>query len=349
MKKTLRILVGIGAVATMVALAVPQAYAQGGVACNPTKRMGAQQQATSVGIITIDTTTHGFPTGPIGDGTIKGSWWAKGGGASNNSGGPHFAGPNLCPCESGHLWCKTGTAAVGANLGIIAQVGQAGCNQTLACPNGADLVTVVEDVSADGKDAGFIMYIVDDSNATIRAWDHSRTANPAAGAVSTQIMERFPTADVQMSSGPPPDTTITSDYASVSINFHGVSGGAANTPRNSTEGILSYDVCVFHGTADPGRARTLWDCTTEGVSVAYDNNPPGSSTSHAYLVPCNPPNDPNNTFVAVGLTYVDNVKSFYVGQSTEVECNPAIADPDDQKVRRPDSFDSRRRGVSRGR
>jgi hypothetical protein len=347
MKRTLKIMLGIGVVAAMVALTIPQAHAQGGVACFPTKRMGAQQQANAAGRITIDTTTNNFPTAPLADGTIKGSFWVRGNPA-NNSGGPHFAGPNLCACETGQSWCKTGSGAVGANLGIIAQIGQAAplCNQTLNCPNGEELVTVVEDINSTDTDAGFIMYIVEDFTQFTRAFDHSRTANPNPGNVSTQIMERFPTVDTQSSSGPPPNTTITSDYANVTINFHGVSGGAANTPRSPTQGIDSYDVCVFHGTSDPGRARGLWDCVVEGKSIAYTDPGPGSDLNDAFLVPCNAPNDPDNTFVAIGLTYVDGVESEYVGASTEVECNPAIADPDDIK-RRPDSFDSRRRPVSR--
>ena len=65
-------------------------------------------------------------------------------------------------------------------------------------------------------------------------------------------------------------------------------------------------------------------------------------------MPC--PTTTNNTYVAVGLTFDGLIPSFYVGKSTEVECDPSIADPDSpSELRRARPSLQRTPGGGRGR
>lgn len=331
MNRALKLILALGVVAMVVALAMP-AHAQ----CATSNAFGATGSKGVAGRVFIATAANGFPS----DGNESGSFWERGA-ANNNNGGPHFAGPETCGCTAGNTWCQTqGVADMSVN-GLLSSptcvMGPAGY-----CEVGKTLVWVIEDTSNDDSDAGFISYQVDYSTTTVRPFDHSRTANPAPQAITTHTMESFPTVDVQSSSGPPPNTTLENNYANVVINFHGVTGGGANTPVdspvNAGGAIQAYDVCTFRGAADPGRDRSLWTC--DGADqVPYTQS--AADLTDSFAVPC--PDGDLDTFVAVGIEFVDGIKSVNVGRSTAVECNPTIADPDQVKPRRQDRLGSRGR------
>jgi len=315
----------------IVAMAMP-AHAQ----CAVPQGFGATGDKGVAGRIFVATAVNGFPT----DGNEKGSFYQRDD-TTNNSGGPHFAGPETCGCVAAPNWCLISPS--GVDLSLNGAMSTPTC-LTPACQEDTTFVFVVEDQNDDGTDAGFIAYQVDWSTQTVRAFDHARTADPAPMALTTHVMERFPTVDVQSSTGPPPTTELTSDYANVVINFHGVEGQADNPvdPDVASGGsIAAYDICTFRGTADPGRERVAdgWACAP-GDQIVYTN--PVGDLSGTFDVPC--PDTDIDTFVAVGIEFVGGVSSVYVGESTAVECNPTIADPpSDVKPRRQDRLGTRGR------
>jgi len=328
MKGTLRILAGLGTVAVLAALVAPAALAQ----CPAAREFGAFGGKTNTKII-ID--TNGLQDANLEVGTF----WESGN-SNTNAGGLHFNSPPLCPSQ--------GNAALGAlpwwQQGIAGSLNQPpfrairgfvaspGCEMNLCPSNGAFLTVVVEDQTGDGSDAGFTAYTVDETPAKPRWWDHGRTENDVIGNF-THIMNRFPKVDVTSSTGPPPNTRVNNQYADLAINFHGVSG-AVNTPLPASNTLASYDIMMFHGLdipGDPGRARSLW---TQLKSIPYSD---AAVVGDNIQVSC--PDTAGDTYLAVGVTYKGGsgpaVKSFYVGASTRVECNPNIADPDDKPTIRP--------------
>jgi hypothetical protein len=316
----------------IIAIAAP-AQAQ----CAVTQIFGATGDKAEAGRIFIATAVNGFPT----DGNEKGSFYDRDNAQGNNNGGPHFAGPDLCTCLGGPNWCRISPS--GVDLSIVGAMSSPTCQTSGPCQEEKTFVFIVEDQNDDGTDAGFITYQVDWSTQTLRAFDHARTADPNPMALTTHVMERFPTVDVQSSSGPPPTTQLNNDYANVVINFHGVEGLADNPvdPDTANGGsIAAYDICTFRGTADPGRERVADGWTCAGADQIVYTNPAGP-VSASFDVPC--PDTDLDTFVAVGIEFVGGVDSVYVGESTAVECNPTIADPDEVKPRRQDRLGTRGR------
>ena len=314
MRKSLRILIGLGVAALILAVAMPSSFAQ----CPQAREFGAQGNGTLTARIKIAT-----PVCPNDGNEFGGIWDATNSGI--NAGGPFFGTPDTCSISTGldgGPWWLTGGKFLGANSGIQGFVASPTCIMTL-CPGvTGQLMTVVEDVSPDGTDACVIAYLVDETPAAVRWYDHGRTIGGVPGTSGTQIMETFPTVDVTGSSGPPPGTTTTQDYRDVAINFHGALG---STAAPASAGIVSYDVVYFHGAGDPGRDRSLW---TPLKSIPYTD---AGVVGDTVAVPC--PSETAITYMAVGLTYAGGVESVLVGKSTAVECDPNLAVPQEPAKR----------------
>lgn len=326
MKGSLKVLTALGATVVVAALLAPAALAQ----CAAAREFaGFGGKASITPVIRIDTT-------PLQDtGNEIATFWESSTSA-NNAGGEHFGLPSTCPSQGGGgalpWWQQGNTTFIPAPFrGIRGFIASPGCTMTLCPGAGASLTVVVEDQTADGSDAGFIAYTVDETPPATRWWDHGRT-QPAGGVPGnyTHQMELFPKVNVTSSSGPPPGTTVTNSYANVDVNFHGATG-AANTPLPASSTIASYDIMMFHGATDPGRHRTAgW---TQLKSIPYSD---AAVVGDQIAVPC--PDGVGDTFLAVGVTYKGGagpaVKSVLVGRSQAVECDPNIAQPDDD-VQKP--------------
>lgn len=323
MKGSLKVLAALGATAMVAALLAPAALAQ----------CPAGREFANFGGMSTVTPVYRIDTNGLQDNNNEiGTFWESSN-SNNNAGGQHFGVPSTCPTQgvngvSAPWWLQGTTTYIPPPFrGIRGFVASPGCTMTLCPNNGASLTVVVEDQTADGSDAGFIAYMADETPAATRWWDYGRTA-PANGVPGNyqHTMERFPKANVTSSSGPPPGTTVTNGYANVDVNFHGVSG-AGNTALPASSAIASYDIVMFHGGSDPGRQRSAWSPLK---SIPYSD---AAVVGDQIAVPC--PDTAGDTFLAVGVTYKGGagpaVKSVLVGGSTAVECNPNIAQPDDDK------------------
>lgn len=324
MKRTFELFLGIGVAVAVVVTLIPAAH---GAPCLPAREFGAQGNASLTGRIIIDTTTHGYPN----DGNeIQSLWDAVNGSGSfsaNGANGGHVPAPTDVCDEALNDWYKTGTMLLGANSGIQGFIGTTNCGN-LNCPIGGEEISVlVED--SNGSNAGFILYTVDGTPAGIRFYDHARTAgiDGAGGATATQVFENYPTVDVIGSAGPPPNTTVTSNYLDLALNYHGADATAA-----ASSGVQSYDIVAHHGPSSPGRNRAAYNL---GVikQIPYGDS---GENGDAVDVPC--PTEVDDTFLAVGATFVDpstgGLASVFVGDDTAVECDPNIADPDGPRIQR---------------
>jgi hypothetical protein len=301
----------------IVSLVSSAAFAQ----CSPARRAAMRGDAATHGRVGVNVFSH-IPV--LNNQTEVGSIWESGN-PGNNTGGPHFGGLNTCPSATsgpaaGTPWWITGgagTQPAGARS-IEFFIGSGICFMP-ACPN--SLTVLVEDVTADGSDAAYYLTTVDAIPANaVRVYDFSR--GDAASQPSNDVthpMWNLPRVDVQSSSGPPPNTTLTNAYQNAEVAVWGA--GPFGGP---TQQVTHYDIYAVHAPAPPGRARTLWGAPLK--SIPYTNVPPGAPVADTVDVPC--PTTANDTYVAVGLTFDGSVKSFYVGKHTVVECDPSIADPE---------------------
>jgi hypothetical protein len=323
MKGSLRILIGLGIAALIMAVAMPASLAQ----CPQAREFGAQGNGTLTARIIIDTATAGCPN----NGNEFGGFWDVDS-PGTNSGGPFFETPTQCPVAQ---WWLTGGMFLGTNAGIQGFIADPSCIINI-CPSVTSLMQwVVEDTTEDGTNACVIAYQVNETPAAVRWYDHGRTAGNVPNTTTTHIMETFPTVDVTASSGPPPNTDTTQTYRDVVVNFH----GEAATTLPASAGIASYEVMYFHGAADPGRLRADW---TPLKTVPYAD---AAIIGDVVTVPC--PTQVDDTFLAVGLNYAGGVSSMLVGKSTAIECNPTLADPN-EPAKRP-TIAPHRRPLSRGR
>jgi hypothetical protein len=307
MKSIFKILGGIATVLAVVALAAP-ASAQ----CPQVRSFGGSGGKTGATVV-IDQSAFQNVFG-----NEMAQFWQSGTSANGTGTGPASS------CPSSTWYSLHGPS--GNNL-INGFVSTAGCVLP-ACPDpGQSLSFLVEDSTADGSVAGFVMYKVDDTPAGQAWYDLSRT-DPLAGSgtLLTHVMVPYPTVFTTQASGTPPTTTATNDYAEdMAIAFHGVSG-PADTPLPGSDQIDSYDVMAFSG-LDPGRARSLWTLVQK---VPYSD---AAILADSVAVPCT---GGVNTILAIGLT-IDGIETDFVGPaSVPIACDPAIADPDlTPKVRRP--------------
>lgn len=315
MKGMYRVLMALAVVAVVAALTMPSALAQ----CTTSREFGAQGQGGTTGRIIIDTGANSFPN----DGNELASLYDPTDTAKNN-GGDHFGGANLCPTAS---WYVTGGMFLMTDSGIGNSISTGVCDLS-GCPAAAAaLVSLVED--ENGGDAGFVCYNAQETPGDVpgRHYNHQWTG-PAAvpdGGVRTDIFESYPTVFVTLSSGPPPGTTITSNYSDLGASAHVAVALPGNPPSSGQpageEGCVeSYDIVMFHGPGDPGRDRSNW---MPVKTIPYA----GSDISGDVIaVPC--PTEADDTFLAVGATFIGGIQSLLVGAPTAVECDPNLAEPE---------------------
>ena len=315
MNSTSRLLGCIVTVASIAALIASDSHAQ----CPAARSFGTFPGGKVGSQILIDASAFQNNSNELAQ------FWETG----NPAAGTGVGAAGTCPSQDPVVgwWQLAGTTDL---RGIRGFVSQPGCTLQ-ACPAvGAFLTFLIEDQTADGSNAGFIAYSADETPAGARWWDLARTdPNATPGSTLIHVMDSYPSVVIVGSAGTPPITTVTNDYPEdAGILFHGVQL-PDSTPLLASSQLDSYDVMSFNGTADPGRARSLW--TLEKKIVYHD----AAIFADSISVPC--PTDQTTVF-AIGLTWDGGVESELVGPaSLPVLCNPNIAEPDADtpKVHRP--------------
>jgi len=328
MKRRISLLAALTVAIVIVGLVAPAAFAQ----CGTARNISMRQTGSTLGRIGVQTDSH---VQTNNNQTEVAIFWQPGNSAINNTGGPHVGGlPGSSTCDSatalaGSPWWRTGGAGTqpASHRTIGMAMSASGCTMTI-CPGvpaaPLDALTVlVEDTNAAGDDAAYWLATVDATPGPIRYYDLARA--DAATQPSNDVthpMWNLPRVTVVSSSGPPPNTTLTNAYKNADVEIWGVGPNGA-----AAQQIDSYDVFVFHGPAEPGRARSAWNAGVPHHTIPYNNTPPGAPIPDSFLVPCPVIDDGDDTYVAVGLTF-DGIPSYYVGKATAVECDPSLADPD---------------------
>jgi hypothetical protein len=306
----------------------------------------------------------------LNTGTEKGSVWVLGSALTNNSCGPQFQAAGICPAGVSTDTCPTQTGNQGTpwwyqawatatpeQMSIFFGIGITGCTIPNCPGDGAVVSVLVEDVTADGTDAGFATYSADDTPAdAYRYYDLARTdptADDQTDPDAVHTMYAFPTVDTRNSAGPPPNTTVTNDYrdqGNAPTKNVWINAGGSYLPGQI---LTSYDIYWYHGPADPGRVRLPnW---TLLKSVQYTGGP---LLGHSVSVPC--PTEVDDTYLAVGLSFdgtysgedtlpAGSVQTYYVGRSTAVECDPTLAEPEEPSFDRQKKHFGRAPAGRRGR
>jgi hypothetical protein len=308
MKGTFKILAGVAVLFVMVAAAAP-ASAQ----CAAARTFGGGGMAPRIRVDTTPFQNTGQDLSRI--------WEA---GVTSNNSGSVAPGQGSCPSDGtgqAQAWWFHGNAQTQGSLRWInGFISQTGC-EIQVCPGvGASLTTLVEDQTADGADAGYIIYTVDETTAagSAKRYDHARTGTGAA--TTDHVMVSYPTVVIGGSTGPPPNTTITAAYSDLGAGFHGASLAFGVTiPASSS--IDSYDIMARDSGDPDSRLRSDWNFVK---SVPYGDQ---AVVGDTVVVPC--PNGANGaTVLAVGATF-DGLASALVGSaSLPVQCDPNIAEPD---------------------
>jgi hypothetical protein len=301
----------VAALATIVIMAAPAANAQ----CIPAQVFGSTGLA-KLGMVQTEI------SGPLSGNEIGSFWMASNPGNASNAGG-------TCPATE---WVVSRTSG---NRGVSGGIGAGVCTAT-TCPGADDeMVFLIEDYGAGGPPgvgdtAYFVGFRMDATPPAARYWDLAR----AAGNIEQTVpMLSYPDAVVQTSSRNDPNVDTTQAYADIGLNFWGETAGGA-LPDSAS--VLTFDICTFHGPGDPGRDRGAWTCsaTVPYADAAVANVP--------VSVPC--PNDGDDTYVAIGATFVGGVQGHLVGKATAMECDPNLADPDAGLHQRPQVRPKRRGG-----
>jgi len=290
--KALRLLSSVAAMAIVAVVAAP--IAEAACATN-TPFASSGTGTTKAGYAQVFVSPAGVT--PLGD-EIGRYWQATDSTANNN-----FSG--TCPAT---LWWKANVTTL--NLFVD---GDANCPGTAA--------------PGIGGDAKFVLWQANHTPALLRQYDLGRTA--ANGTVFPFVP--FPTAHVASSGRNGMNIEVTINYADVAPNFHGVTGTCSgslpntctNNPVLADDAIVSYELMLATGMAEPGRLRTGW---TQVASIPY----PGAGVPGVFQsVAC--PDTLNDAFIAVGMTFEGgagpDVTSTLVGAATRLECDPQLADP----------------------
>lgn len=361
MKPRVKFLIALVAALVVVGLVAPMVSAQ----CSPGRVVGMTENGKQKGRIAVDTDAE-IPL--LNNGTEKGSVWGVGSALTMHSCGPQIqasgicsTGIDTCPTQTGNQgtpwWYKAWAATTPEQMSIYFGISITGCTLTNCPSDGQAVAVLVEDVTADGADAGFVLYAADDTPADPYRWyDLARTdptADDQTDPDAFHTMHAFPTVNTRNSAGPPPNTTVTNDYRdqgnAPTKNVWIVAGGT----YLPTQILTSYDIYWHHGPADPGRVRAgNW---TLLKSVAYSGGP---IASDLIAVPC--PTEAADTYLAVGMSFdgtwtgddtlpAGSVQTYYVGRSTAVECDPTLADPDAPSIERQKKHYGRAPAGRRGR
>lgn len=314
MKGTYKMILVLAVAAAIVGAMAPAALAQ----CPAARFFGAAGPGPK---ITIDTVAN--PGGvALADANELFQFWEVG-----TPGNLVSTATGTCP--SAQWWLQGGPVPPPFRF-VSGNIATPTCQMPLCPANNASLIWVIEEETGTGNDAGFIAYMVDETPPSSRWWDHGRTGG--GGANTFQAFQLFPKVNVTGTSGTAPNITTTSDYDDPAAGYNGVRGGGGLVASN---GIAAYDVVGFVGGADPGRARSAW---TSGIvkSIPYlDASISGDMIDIALEGLCDAMDlVGKDTYLAVGVTFVDGIQSQLVGAPTIVECQPNLADPQPRLQRR---------------
>ena len=299
MRRNWRLLSGIVTVAAIAALLAPSIHAQ----CQQARSFGGFPGGKTGSQVIIDATAFEDA------GNELAQFWQTG----NPSNGTGVGAAGSCDSQGDGVgwWQQVGSTT---NRGIRGFMAQPGCTIP-SCPGpGSGLTFLIEDRTAAGDGAGFIVYTTDDTPGDERWYDHART-DPAAGpgTSETHDMVSLPTPSIVSSQGPPPDLVVIVDYSDVGSGVHGVQG-EDNTPLAASAVIESYDVMLHSlGGEYPGHDREQW---TLAHKIPYNDQ---AILGDEVAIPCF-----GDWLIAVGLTFAGGVESSLVGpHSLVITCGPA--------------------------
>jgi hypothetical protein len=323
--KLFKLILGVTAVAVMAAVLAPVANAQ----C----ATGAREFATVGGMNNqkLRVNTDGWHN----SGQEIGRFWS----ANNSNDNNNFGGG--CPSNDGtqtfgNWWqSNTGNANCAGSECYGVRGALAGTNCGGSTCQDDPLIVLVEDWGTAGPPgvgdtAHFFAARIDlDAAGAVapRRWDFGLVDDSVNGQVIQGFVSgaEYPQAFVTSSNRAGSDVNTVQDYSDLGASVWAAVDTSTGLPDSSL--VVSYDICTFTGAADPGRDRSMWNCS---ASVPYAD---GAVTGNGVTVSC--PNTVDDTFVAIGATFDGgsgpDVPSALVGRATQVECNPNIANPEQRR------------------
>lgn len=273
------------------ALALAGAVTDAAAGCNPTKSF-------TLGFGPAGDYTMFFPADAdttIGGPALKGRFWQAGNRAGANEG-------SACP-EATYLTAGTagGVTIFGLSGGDI--LGTGPCDNA-GCVAGNQVI-LIQTLSNDGSKA---YYAVGKVSENADGFDYSR------GGVDWQVVE-VPRPRVTSSSRG--GSTVT-----VNLSFDPPAGAHGEADAYTRSSILTgYQVVRFEGSADPGRLPAAW--TPLGAVIPVTET---GATLGGLGAVCGGTTD--DVFLAMRPVFDGGQFSGdYVGASTRIECDPAVADP----------------------
>jgi hypothetical protein len=277
----------LGIVAT---LAIVGAVTDASAGCNPPK-----------GFTTAFATENYFLNFPadansvIGGPALKGRFWQAGNRAGANESG-------ACPEATYLTEIAPGQLAIFGSSGADV-LGTGPCDNQ-GCVAG-NQVTLIQTTSNDGSKA---YYAVGKVSEDANGFDYAR------GGTDWDVVE-VPRPRVTQSSRA--GSTVT-----LNLNFDAPLGAHGEADAYSRSSILTgYQVVRFEGSADPGRAPGAW--TNLGAVIPVSE---GGATLGGLAAVCGGTTD--DVFIAMRPVFDGGQFSGdYVGASTRIECDPAVADP----------------------
>jgi len=231
----------------------------------------------------------------IGGAALKGRFWQAGARAAASEAGS-------CP-EATYLTALSGTELTIFGLSGGDILGTGPCDNA-GCVAGTQVI-LVQTISTDGSKA---YYAVGKVTENADGFDYSR------GGTDWQVVE-VPRPRVTQSSRA--GSTVT-----LNLSFDAPLGAHGEADAFSRSSILTgYQVVRFEGAADPGRATAAW--TNLGAVIPVTE---GGATLGGLGAVCG--GTTNDVFIAMRPVYDGGQFSGdYVGASTRIECDPAVADP----------------------
>lgn len=270
-------------------------------ACNPTKdfKLAFGAGGDHFMLFPADANTT------IGGGVLKGRFWQ---GAARGAANEGLA----CP-ESSYL-LETGP-------GQLTIFGQSGGDvigslcDNVGCPAG-NMIIVIQTTSNDGSKA---YYAAGKVNETVGEFDYGR------GGVDWQVTEVARPRVTNSSRG---GSTVT-----LNVAMDGPTGAHGEADAYAPNSILTgYQLVRFEGLADPGRNPAAWTNLGSVIPV----NAAGSTPAVGVGAVCS--GTTQDVFVAMRPVYDGGqFLGDYVGASTRVECDPAVADPRFKMIERSKS------------
>lgn len=283
-----RILTAFGIAGVLV---LAGAATDASAACNPTKDF--KLAFSDAGDYFINCPPDAVCT--IAGGVLKGRFWQAGNRGAANEGA-------ACPEATWLLETGAGQLTIfGQSGGDI--LGTGPCDNTGCVANAQ--VTVIGTISTDGT-KGY--YAVGKVNETVGEFLYNRGGTDWA-------MTEIPRPRVTNSSRG--GSTVT-----VNLSFDPPSGAHGEADSFSRSSILTgYQVVRFEGAADPGRLPAAWSNLGAVIPVSE-----GGATLGGLAAVCGGTTD--DVFLAMRPVFDGGqFSSDYVGASTRIECDPAVADP----------------------